>query len=304
MAAFTLYQRILIEGIMPERALLRLKRAGIAVYHVKKPQKNQILFRVKKKDSEKVFAIYPDVCYNKGAYTPYKAQKLPAVGLARQAQRLKNRVGLALGGMLFCACTLFADSLVLGVRLVGTEIYTREAYVALEEFGIKPFAKYRSGNEDKISAKLLALDGVEYCSVKKSGLRVVVEMRLSDFFTPTVQTGDMTATWSGTVLSITALRGTPLKKAGDTVAAGEPLVGGYFLKEDGTRIDVAPVARARIACTYAETWTAEDEEEAFAQAYLCLGLSERDEITQKTVEKSEEGFLVTIKYTVVQTWNM
>ena len=52
------------------------------------------------------------------------------------------------------------------------------------------------------------------------------------------------------------------------------------------------------------TLTAEDEEEAFAQAYLCLGLSERDEITQKTVEKSEEGFLVTIKYTVVQTWNM
>ena len=34
--------RFLIEGIMPERALLRLKRAKIAVYHVKKLQKNQM----------------------------------------------------------------------------------------------------------------------------------------------------------------------------------------------------------------------------------------------------------------------
>ena len=38
--------RFVIEGIMPERALLRLKRAGIAVYHVKKRQKNQILLKL------------------------------------------------------------------------------------------------------------------------------------------------------------------------------------------------------------------------------------------------------------------
>ena len=304
MAAFTLYQRILIEGVMPERALLRLKRAGIAVYNVKKPQKNQILFRVKKKDSEKVFAIYPDVCYNKGAYTPYKAQKLPDAGLSRQVLRLKNRLGLVLGGMLFCACTLFADSLVFGVDFVGTDVYARETYAALEEFGIKPFARYRGGNEDLISAKLLALDGVEYCSVKKSGLRVVVEMRLSDFFTPILQTGDMTAKRDGTVLSITALKGMPLKKAGEQVAAGEPLVGGYFLKEDGTRVDVAPIARARIACTYAAEVAAKDEEAAFAQAYLQLELSDRDEVTKKTVEKSGETFRVTVEYTIVQTLNL
>ena len=47
--------RFLIEGVMPERALLRLKRAGISVFNVKKPQKNQILFSISKKDSEKVF---------------------------------------------------------------------------------------------------------------------------------------------------------------------------------------------------------------------------------------------------------
>ena len=57
MGFFSFRERLAIEGIMPERALLRLKRAGIDVFDVKKPQKNQILLSVKAKDCEKVFAF-------------------------------------------------------------------------------------------------------------------------------------------------------------------------------------------------------------------------------------------------------
>ena len=60
-----LKDRLQIEGIMPERALLRLRRAQIPLYNVKKIAKNRILFRVKRKDVEKIFAIYPNICYNK-----------------------------------------------------------------------------------------------------------------------------------------------------------------------------------------------------------------------------------------------
>ena len=38
-----LLQKIVIEGIMPERALSKLQREGICVYHAKKLKKNQIL---------------------------------------------------------------------------------------------------------------------------------------------------------------------------------------------------------------------------------------------------------------------
>ena len=69
-------QRLLIEGIMPERALLRLRREKIAVYNVKKRGKTQILLSVKRKDTQKVFAIYPNVCYNDNAYSPYSVKKL------------------------------------------------------------------------------------------------------------------------------------------------------------------------------------------------------------------------------------
>ena len=60
-----LLEKIVIEGIMPERALSKLQREGICVYHAKKLKKNQILLSVKKKDTEKVFAISADMWYTK-----------------------------------------------------------------------------------------------------------------------------------------------------------------------------------------------------------------------------------------------
>lgn len=71
-----LLEKIVIEGIMPERALSKLQREGICVYHAKKLKKNQILLSVKKKDTEKVFAICPNVCYNVSVYSPYTAKRV------------------------------------------------------------------------------------------------------------------------------------------------------------------------------------------------------------------------------------
>ena len=72
--------RFIVEGVMPQRALLRLKRAGIVLFHVKKIQKNQIVFSVSVKDTEKVFAIYPNVCYNISAYTPFTVKQIGREG--------------------------------------------------------------------------------------------------------------------------------------------------------------------------------------------------------------------------------
>ncbi len=298
-----LQERVLIEGIMPERALLRLKRAGIGVYNVKKTQKNQILFHVKKKDSEKVFAIFPNVCYNNNGYTPYTARKMGAVGIGKTLQKLKNRTGVVIGALLFCALTLYADNFIFGVDFVGTDVYAREAIAALEENGIKPFSVYRAGNEDLVCAKILSQKDVEFCSVKKSGLVAVVEVRLSPFSERTLVAGDMRSARTGTVLSVTALRGTPLKGKGDSVQAGEPLVGGYFLTGNGEGKRVEVIARASIACVYEATIQTQSEEEAFATAYLELALLERDVITSKTVIQTDEGYSVKIEYTAIQTMN-
>ena len=87
-------EELLLEGVMPQRALLRLRRSGISLYNVKKIEKNRILFQVKRKDSEKVFAIYPNVCYNNSVYSPYTVKNLGARGALRYLEWAKRRAGI------------------------------------------------------------------------------------------------------------------------------------------------------------------------------------------------------------------
>ncbi len=292
-----------VEGIMPERALLRLKREGISLYNVKKIEKNTLLFQVKKKDISKVFAIYPNLCYNNSVYSAYRVKSLGGVGIAKWLDFCKNRVGLLLGGLVFCIVTLSADRLVFGVDVVGATVYQREVLQALEENGVKPFALYPEGKEDLVTAKLLALRGVEFCSVQKIGNRVRVEVRSNPFSEEVLQKGSMVATRSGTLCALTVLRGAPLKKVGERIEAGEPLVGDWFETQEGGQVRVEIIARAQIACAYENTIDAESAEEAFATAYLELRLSDKDYITEREIFPCEEGFHVKINYSVIQTIN-
>ena len=297
-------ERFQIEGLMPERALLRLKRAGIGIYNAKKVEKNKILLSVKRKDSEKVFAIYPNVCYNIDAYTPYRVTKIGAEGVGKLLEMAKNRVGILLGVLLFCGMTLYADRYVFSVEFTGSKVYAREAYAVLEEAGIKPFAPYKQENVDLVCARLLALDGMEFCSVKKYGHRVQVELRLDEKEKREVQKGAFQSKYTGEIIALTVLRGTALKQVGDFVQAGEWIAGDWFSVEQGEQVRVEIIARARIACTYESAIEAETAEEAFATAYFALGLETADVITEKSVGKAENGkFLVKLAYEITQTIN-
>ena len=297
--------RLRIEGIMPERALVRLKNAQIGVYNAKKIKKNQILLSVKKKDCEKVFAIFSNPCYNSNGSKAYTLSRRGAVGALRFVDGLKKRTGFLLGALLFCALTAYADGFVLGVRFVGSEIYAREAVVALEKNGIKPFARFENKNVDLVCAEILAQKGVEFCSVKKDGLYAVVEVRLSPFLEATPKKGKLKAGRSGKLLSLVVLRGTACKKVGEEVALGETLVEDFFTLENGEIKRVAPIARASIACVYEQEWQAENEDEAFAKAYLEIGLGGEDvTLTAKRIEKRESGFFVRLEYTLTQRINL
>ena len=296
-------EKILLEGLMPERALLRLRRAGIPVYNAKKLKKNQILFHVKRKDTEKVFAIYPNVCYNNSVYSPYTVKKLGAVGALKYVEWAKRRVGLLLGGLLCIALVLLSESLVFDIEFKGTDIYAREVRIALEEAGIKLFSPYVEGKEDLICSKLLTLDDVEFCSVGKVGHRVIVEVQTSPFPQRETDKNAMQAKHSGEIIAMTVLRGTPLKKIGDTVHEGETLVGNWFKTEEGGQVRVEIIARVRVACTWEADVEAENEEEAFAKAYLSLELSEKDELKKIEIVDNNGLYHVKIGYEAIETVN-
>ncbi len=296
--------RFSVDGIMPERALLKLRRANIELYDVQKTRQNKLLFTVKKKDIEKVFAIYPNVCYNGNGDSPYVVRKIKTVGWLKWQLFLKKRVGFLLGGLLFLAVVFWADSLVFEIELVGDISYQREVYTILDEFGIKPFSVYRSNHEDVICSKLLSLDKVEYCSIKKSGARVQVEIRLSPFAIENVSKESMVAKHTGILRSISVLKGTLLVEKGAKISEGDLLVGNYFTTEAGGQVCVEPIARACIACTYEGIIHAATEEEALAQAYLEIGIFDGVSIEKKELAVIENGYFVQIDYTVVEKINL
>ena len=174
-------ERVLIEGMMPYRALNRLRREGIPLKKVETREKNQIVFTVDSKDVEKIFAIYPNVCYNNGRYAPYQARRLPPTGWKKRWLSLQKRWGLLLGAVLFLALTLLSDGLVLRVSVQGAPTYTQAVLGILKEHGIEAYKPYHADCADLVSAEILRLDGVGFCSLKKVGSTLVVEVQTAPF---------------------------------------------------------------------------------------------------------------------------
>ena len=190
------------------------------------------------------------------------------------------------------------------VDFVGTECYRREALQALDEVGIRAFTPYKRGQEDLVCAKLLALDGVEFCTLTKKGNRLAVEIRLSPFPIMRVEKGNMQAKHEGELLSMTVLRGTALKRSGDKVSKGEILVEDHFTTEQGGQVRVEIIARVCIACAWEGDIEAESKEDAFAKAYLALGLTESDTLQETKIENNGKTYRVSIRYQAIETMNL
>ena len=187
----------------------------------------------------------------------------------------------------------------LRIDVTGAEEYRRDVLAALADCGIGRFSRYSDEGARQAAAQVLAIDGVSYCSVKKSGVTVTAEVRVSPFKEPSAQTGDMIAAHSGRIVNMAVLRGTPLKKAGDEVSAGEPLVGGYFTDAEGGRVEVTAIARVTLSCVFEGVIDADSEEAALARGYLQAD----GEIAERHCERVEGGYLVRLVYTVAETFN-
>ena len=83
MNAALLWRReiILVRGREPEKALQRLKNAGIDLFDIKKVQKDAVIFCVSGKQARKVFAFYPKTWYNKAERGGYEFSSLKKKGI-------------------------------------------------------------------------------------------------------------------------------------------------------------------------------------------------------------------------------
>ena len=290
----------IVEGIMPERALNRLQKAGIGVFEAKKIKKMQILFHISKKDIEKAFAIYPNMCYNNIRGSVYTFTRVGALPARERIIRAHRTLGILLGVCSWILLVLASSVLVLRIEVVGSTVYEREVRSLLREKGIRLFSVYPENKEEVLASKILAFEGVEFCSVQKRGNTVRVEIRQSVLPLTCNEEGDLIAVRSGTLQSAVVLGGTLLKKPGESVCEGESLIGGYMIRND-EKSPSRVVAKVRLYCV--EQLIAESEELAYAQSVLLVE-SLGGDWKSIVYEQVEEGIQASVEFTLVIKKNM
>ena len=297
-----LKETFIVEGVMPERAIDRLQKSGITVFQAKKIKKTQILFNISKKDIEKAFAIYPNMCYNSNRGSVYTFTRVGAPTTRERDIKRHKILGIILGVCCWFIAVLGSTSLVFRIEVVGSTIYKREAVTLLNENGVRIFNAYPKGKESEISSKILEFDGVEFCSIKKRGNTVRVEIRQNPLPSVIREEGDFIAPRNCRIESVVTLSGTLLKKQGEELQKGESIVGGYFINSDGeSKTPTHVVAKAKLLCE--EELQAENEELAFSQAILFVE-SLGGEIFSVKTEETPDGVKARVEFSLIIKKNM
>lgn len=304
-------EKFLLLGREPEKALQRLKNAGIELFDVKKTQKDALTFWVKGKQAQKVFAIYPKTWYNKAERGGYEVSSLGEKGIFFRLKRLEKRPGLLAGAAAFLLITAFCDNFVFAVNYSGDVALCDRAEQIVIAHGVKPFSRFSEAGAEEIVSEILSLQGVSYASVKKRGTVVYVEARRSSFAgTGGVKEGDMRAAHEGTLTELTVLRGEKACAAGQKVKTGDLLVSALLKTGEGEgarNSSVTVVARAEISCEYECAVTAESEQQAAAVAEFFLAVREGERYyTVQSVRAQATGdgqYAVSIAYTATETLN-
>lgn len=178
-------------------------------------------FQAPQKDRCEIIALINSLCYNHTI--------VGTKGFPRTIFSVLKRTGLVVG--LFCAvCAFFVyPHFVFKVEMRGD--CDKLVQDALISQGVKEGAFFLSFDGGKIEDSLLSLDGVSFASVEKVGTRVYVDVRLA--LPPDTQVAPAplcVAQKDGVVTRVIVLSGTAEVAVGDSVAQGQTLIGGYYLK--------------------------------------------------------------------------
>ncbi len=282
--------RLKIEGLYPEGVILKLKKAQIPLFNVEKRDKKTLSLCVERKFYKKVFTILQSSCYN--------IIGVEYFGVARALAWCKKKLGIFIGIAVFSLLCAFSDFFILRIEVVGTgSYYQREVIALLNENGVKIGGAYREEKSAEITAKILALENVSFCSVKKKGSVLKVEVQTSASSSLGAR-GALVAEAQGTVQSLIIVRGAARVAVGDEVQKGQELVG-YAQSEDEIIM-----ASAQILCRLERQVRADDEKSALHACILEVESVDDAEILTQSVTAQADGFWVEITYLVTQSLNM
>lgn len=219
-----------VTGLNRNVLFSRLKKQGIDLLNVKIIDDKTAEITIDSKDTDKYFAICKNMWYN----TLSKRG-----GFLAPLIYLKNNAAKAAGVVLMILVIILSENLYFGAEYVGDAVlYRAKIENALTSAGVKKFAYFSENDLARASAILTSEQNLGFISVKKSGSKALITLKgLKD--SPQkfpVYYSDVTESENCEILKITVYSGTLLKKAGERVVAGEPIIGAYYEKENGERV--------------------------------------------------------------------
>lgn len=277
-----------------ETALKKLSKANIAVYKLKK-RSSHVQFGVRQEYVEKVFAIFSHPCYN--------TVIIKNSGVTRLKLFLQKRFGLIAGAVLFLAAAVISGNTVLKIKIVGNGGYLERQIISIAaECGAREWSFCRNLDAPLMQSKIMALPDVNFCSVKRDGAYLLIDVRTEEEHTAKADCKPLTANVSGEVYRLVAICGTPERKEGDGVSVGEVLIGAYELSADGERMPCLAVgfaeikAKAEISLFYGE------ESEQNAQSALKAAALYSDTVLERsyTVSPCEGGVKYEVSFTYLK----
>ncbi len=264
-----------VEALSVFRVLDKLARADVEVLSFRTLTKSSAVFTVNGKDVKKVFAILRGSCYN--------IKKVRPRGLSGAVSALVRSAGILAGAVIFLLSVLFFETRVLDIRIQGSgAFYKDEVLRILGGNGVKKFSTLPDDRKS-ITAEILTLPRVCFCTVDKEGGIVTVTVEVTDEQQKR-DSAPLLSPTSGTVEELVVVRGTPLYKVGDAVNEGDVIVDNKVTVGEET-FEALVIARVTVAVPFTREYGG-SEENARLSALLEFG-----KLKELKLTKSGDGWL-------------
>lgn len=221
-----------------ETVLKKLAKAQIPVGCVS-ASGAKVRFSVNREYIRKVFAIFKHPCYNIGI----RNKSVPM----RFCDFLKRRTGVIVGALIVLAAIIYSQTAVLRISVTGNAEYLTQRVLSLaEECGAKRFTTCGGLDKPLLAARVMALDGVEFCSVSRKGWAIVIDVRIGNASYGNASRLPLCAEKCGVIKSLTVLCGTAEKSVGDSVSVGDVVIGNYEFLQGEERAECLAVGYVEI----------------------------------------------------------
>ena len=226
------------------KILERARSRGVPLYRIRLSE-NRLTFCTKQAFVSTMIAILENMCYHKrdGARSSLGKNDF-CVENVRNAKTLFARAALGVFALAFLAACFFVNGRVLEIEVISDNPPLVQSL--LDEAGIKRGGKVQDIKELEhfLNRKLDA----RYVFVRKQGVKLTVEVWAREGQPLEIAQDHLYAPCDGVVQSVVLLSGTAKIKAGDSVKAGDLLIEGKIVSENGGEIFCRAVGQVFLAC--------------------------------------------------------